>query len=417
MPTSPAETFGSTAISSTDAPTTPAMSARTASYSPIQWSYQARPPRSVHSLANLSIAARPRLGSGVSEQLFRYTRSRVIGNSERQAASCPDGLPADGIRLATWVGAAFERARLELADGAHPRGRGREVRQVAHRMSELREAVADLARDAALDREHSRLVRVRVERPWERARDDARRLDRRLEVHAEIDDVADRLHHRLALRVLARAAERHERAAILHKERWVRREARALARRDGRGMAGGGPQLRAPGAHDDAEAVDERRAKSGIGRRRRERVALRVHRAAVRRVRRADARRDARTIARGSGAALVAPGVAGLGQLRPRAIVADELAALLGVALVEHAADRDIELVRVAEESLAVRRRELERLGVTVQISERPRPHGGHVVALQQVERHRHERALRPRAAREDVDAAIGRVGGRLELH
>src|SRR5258706_5210344 len=132
MPTSPAETFGSTATSSTDAPRTRAMSARTASYSPIQWSYQARPPRSVHSLANLSIAARPRLGSGVSEQLFRYTRSRVIGNSERQAVSCADALPADGIRLATWVGAAFERARLELADRAHPCGGRREVGRAAH---------------------------------------------------------------------------------------------------------------------------------------------------------------------------------------------------------------------------------------------------------------------------------------------
>src|SRR5258706_3108244 len=160
MPTSPAETLGSTATSSTDAPRTRAMSARTASYSPIQWSYQARPPRSAHCPVNRSIAARPRFGSGVSEQLFRYTRSRVIGNSSRQAVSCADGLPADGIGLAPWVSAALERPGVQLADRTHPRGRRRVVRQVAHRMSELRQAVAHLPRDAALDREHAPPVHV-----------------------------------------------------------------------------------------------------------------------------------------------------------------------------------------------------------------------------------------------------------------
>src|SRR5439155_187190 len=140
MPTSPADTFGSMATSSRVAPSTPATPSRSASYSPIQWSYHARPPSSVHSRAKRSIRSRP-------------------------------------------------------------------------------EAVAALARDAPLDGQDTRLVRVRMERPRERARDDARRLDRGLHVHAEVDDVADRLHHRLALRVLPRAAEGHQRAAIAHEER------------------------------------------------------------------------------------------------------------------------------------------------------------------------------------------------------
>src|SRR5207247_3384507 len=109
--------------------------------------------------------------------------------------------------------------------------------------------------DAAFVREHPWLVGVRMERPRERARDHARRLDRGLQVHAEVDDVADRLDHRLALRVLTGAAEGHERTAILHEERGVRRETRPLSGRDRGGMTGLRPQLRAARAHDDAEAV------------------------------------------------------------------------------------------------------------------------------------------------------------------
>src|SRR5207244_4859071 len=90
-------------------------------------------------------------------------------------------------------------------------------------------------------------------------------------------------------------------------------------------------------------------------------------------------------------------------------------AALIRVALVEQPAYRDIDVVRVAEETFAVRGRELERLRVAVEEPERAGTERAEVVALEQVQGHRHERSLRPRPARVAVDAAIGRVRRRLD--
>src|SRR5688572_25789971 len=142
--------------------------------------------------------------------------------------------PADGVALAPRIRAALERARLEPADRAHPRGRRCEVRQVADHVTKRCEPLANIARDPPFDREHARFIRVRVEGPWERSRYDARCLDRGLQVHLEIDDVADRLDHRLTLRVLAGAPEWHERPSVLHQQRRIRREPWTLARRDRR---------------------------------------------------------------------------------------------------------------------------------------------------------------------------------------
>src|SRR5712692_10040201 len=108
-----------------------------------------------------------------------------------------------------------------------------------------------------------------------------------------------------------------------------------------------------------------------------------------------------------AGTPLEAPRVAGRRQFRVRAVVLDQRSALLGVLLLEQAADRDVDLLGIAEESFAVRRRELERLDVAVPELERPRSERGDVVALEDVERHRHERALPQRATRVDADAAV----------
>src|SRR5207244_2318871 len=120
-------------------------------------------------------------------------------------------------------------------------------------------------------------------------------------------------------RIFARTAERHERAAVLHQERGVRREARPLVRRDRRWMAGGRPELRATRRDDDPQATDQRRAQTRVRRRRGEGVPLGVHRASERRVRSADALRDPRAVAGGAAPSLVAPGVAGRGPLWVRA--------------------------------------------------------------------------------------------------
>src|ERR671936_1491870 len=99
------------------------------------------------------------------------------------------------------------------------------------------------------------------------------------------------------------------------------------------------------------------------------------------------------------------------------AIVADETAALVRVSLVEQTLDRDVDQLRVAEEPFAVGGRELERFRVAVEELERSRAEGRDVVPLEQIERHRNERTLRPWATRVDVDPAIRRVRGRLDPH
>src|SRR5258708_40379788 len=108
-------------------------------------------------------------------------------------------------------------------------------------MTERRETVTDLARDPAFDRKDTRLIRVRMERPRERSRYHAWRLDRGLQIHVEVDHVANGLHHRLTLCVLTGATERHERAPTLHQQRRVRREPRTPARRARRLSAGRRP--------------------------------------------------------------------------------------------------------------------------------------------------------------------------------
>ena len=282
-------------------------------------------------------------------------------------------------------------------------------------MTPAREAIPDLCRDPTLHCQHARLVRVRMERPRERPRDDPRRFDRGLRVHPEVHDVAEDLDHRLALRVLAGAAERHERAAILHEERRVRRKARPLVRGDRRRMARRRPELRATRRDDHAEAADERRTETRVGRCRGEGVPFGVHRARERGVRCSHAHRDPRAIPGRPGPSLVAPGIARRGELRVRAVVADRRAALFRVGLVQQTAHRYVDLLRIAEEALTIRGGKLERLRVPVQELERPRPKGRDVRSLEEIQGHRYERALRPRAARVDIDAAIRRVRRRID--
>src|SRR5438874_9322394 len=144
----------------------------------------------------------------------------VIENSARQRRTSP----ADGIALPPRIGAALERAGIEAAYRAHARARGREVGHVPYDVAESGESVADVARDTALDLQHAGLVGVREERPGEAPRDDPWRFDGGLRVHPEVDDVADHLDHGLALSVLPRAAERHERRSVPHEQGRVRGE-------------------------------------------------------------------------------------------------------------------------------------------------------------------------------------------------
>src|SRR5436190_782598 len=108
---------------------------------------------------------------------------------------------------------------------------------------------------------------------------------------------------------------------------------------------------------------------------------------------------------------------AGFGVRRGRLFgaVADRRAALFGVGLLEQTADRHVHLLRIAEEALAVRGRELERFRVPVQELKRARTQSADVVALEKVQGHRHEWALRPRAAGVDIDTAIRGVHRRLD--
>ncbi len=180
-------------------------------------------------------------------------------------------------------------------------------------------------------------------------------------------------------------------------------------------MSGRGPQLRAPGRHDHAETRDERRAEPWIRRRRGKGVPFAVHCADVRRVRGADPCGDPRHVPRATGTALERPGVARRGELGPRAVIADQLAPLVGVRLLEHAADRHVDLIGIAEEAFAVRARKLHRLGVSVQERQRARAERGDVVPLEEIQGHRHERTLRPRSACVHVDAAVRRMDRRLD--
>src|SRR5947208_16356514 len=138
-------------------------------------------------------------------------------------------------------------------------------------------------------------------------------------------------------------------------------------------MTGRGPELRASRGNDDAQTAHERRAQAWIGGRGGEGVALGVHRACERRIRRAHACGDRRTVAGRAAAALIRPRVAWRRQLRVGAVLADELAAAIGVVLVQEATDRNVDLIRVAEESFAIGGRELERLHVVVKERKRTR--------------------------------------------
>src|SRR5207244_5187072 len=82
---------------------------------------------------------------------------------------------------------------------------------------------------------------------------------------------------------------------------------------------------------------------------------------------------DRRTVAGRAAAALIRPRVAWRRQLRVGAVLADELAAAIGVVLVQEATDRNVDLIRVAEESFAIGGRELERLHIVVKERKRTR--------------------------------------------
>src|SRR5437763_15702097 len=90
---------------------------------------------------------------------------------------------------------------------------------------------------------------------------------------------------------------------------------------------------------------------------------------------------------------------------------------LLGVRLLEHAADRDVDLIGIAEEALAVCGRELERPRIPMDELERTSTQRRDVVTLEEIPRHRHERTLRPRPAGVPVDAAICAVRGSVDAH
>src|SRR5206468_8444046 len=106
-------------------------------------------------------------------------------------------------------------------------------------------------------------------------------------------------------------------------------------------------------------------------------------------------------------APLEAPRVPRLGESWMSASLVDQPAADRRVALLEEALDRDVDLLGVAEKALAVSGRELEGLDVAMEEVESPRRHPRDVIAFEQVQRHRHQRALRPRTAGIHVDAAV----------
>src|SRR5438094_12105 len=116
---------------------------------------------------------------------------------------------------------------------------------------------------------------------------------------------------------------------------------------------------------------------------------------------------DTRAIAARPSAPFEAPRVSRLGELGIGASKVDQPAAERRVAFLEKALDRDVDVLGIAKEALAVCGRELERLDVAMQELESPRPHPRDVEAFEQVQRHRHERALRPRTAGVHVDAAV----------
>src|SRR5438552_18143013 len=99
------------------------------------------------------------------------------------------------------------------------------------------------------------------------------------------------------------------------------------------------------------------------------------------------------------------------------ASIVDQPAADRRVALLEKSLDRDVDLLGGTEEALAVGGRELEGLDVAMEEVESPRPHPRDVIAFEQVQRHRDERALRPRTARVHVDAAVRRLHWGVDAH
>ena len=152
------------------------------------------------------------------------------------------------------------------------------------------------------------------------------------------------LQHRLLLHVAARRAERHEQRAVLKRHGRRRRQARPLAaarpRSDARARAS--PASRAA-RHDAADARHHRRVHVRIARRGREAVALRVDHARRRTCRACPAiPRRGRAPRRGVpflSAAMPSGSPAG-GMLGPRAILADQRAAHVGVRLREQRVGR-----------------------------------------------------------------------------
>ena len=147
-------------------------------------------------------------------------------------------------------------------------------------------------------------------------------------------------------------------------------KARPFARCDRRRMSRRGPELRAAGRDDHAQAANERRAKTGIRRRCRKGVSLGVHGARERRVRGSHAFGDSRAVARGSSTSFEKPRVARRRKLRERAVV---------TIIARHAAyyfrsspSWDVDL-RARRKPFPVGGGELERLDVPMQKLERAR--------------------------------------------
>ena len=102
---------------------------------------------------------------------------------------------------------------------------------------------------------------------------------------------------------------------------------------------------------------------------------------------------------------------------RPRFLDADLRTAPRGVLVRHETGNRNFDELRIAEMIVTVGKRKLQRLGHHVYVFGRIVPHGPEVAALEDVERHRQHRTLRPRAAGVQFDAVEACTNRRLKIH
>ena len=263
---------------------------------------------------------------------------------------------------------------------------------------------------------------MRLEAAGEAVGHEARRLDRLLHAHPEHDVVQEDLQHALRLEIAAGRAERHEPLAAAPRERRVRREARALARRDARGVARHRPRLRAARRRTEAEPGNHRALPRDVARRGRNTLPWRSTTQTYevspgeRRRRVGERRRRQRAVAAGIARASnprTSPAGGISGHARSRR---DQPAPLGGVRGRQQRVHRHADEARIAVVALAVGEAELHRLGHEVHVGGRVVAERAEVVAREQRQHLEQHRPLAPRPAREHLDAVEASRDRRLDL-